>query len=481
MQKNPTISVIVSTYNRVKMLERAIQSILKQTFKDFEIIIVDDASTDKTEKYCDKLTKKYDFIRYIKRSANHGKHGKPKNDGIKAAKGTYVCFLDDDNEYLIDHLQALYNEITRNIEIDIVYGDRWVIREENHKEKTKGISSDFNTNLLKQRNYIDTSDFLTKKSVLVSVGGWDEELNKFADWNLFVRLAKYGYRFLHVPKLLTNYYVHEGMNQFKHHSPINQATGGLAPTFNPDLVPIWANQTTFGPEKALRVAIFTLTHDRLEYTKRTLDSLKEFANYPYDHFIIDNKSIDGTVEWLEKNRDKYRIKRLIKNEQNVGISKGSNQALDAIGDDYDVIIKMDNDCEIQTPDFISSIVDVFRRNKRIVISPNVEGLIDNAGGPPRFADGHIGNYLFGFVRHLGGICCAAPREAYTQFRWANEDFLHGMQDTIFSQYCLKAGYAMAYFENLRVMHIDSTYGQKEKYPEYFERRRLEKITKYDVV
>lgn len=478
----PIISVIISTYNRVKTLERAVNSVFKQTFAQYEIIIVDDASTDKTAKYCRKLEKKHPgVVRYIPLPTNWGKHGRPKNIGIQAARGQYIAFLDDDNEYLTDHLQALYNDLSRNPEFDIVYGDRWVVKEDNHKEKRKGISSDFNTNLLKERNFIDTGDVLIKKSALLEVGGWDEYLPKFADWNLFVRLAKKGKVFFHVRKILSNYYLHEGMNQLKHASPINPRTGAPGATFDPDVVPIWANQETFGPEKPLRVAVYTLTYDRLEYTKKTLESLKQFADYPYDHFIVDNGSTDGTVEWLEENRTKYRIKQIIKNPKNVGISKGSNQALDAIGKDYDVIIKVDNDCELQTPNFIHALVDTYRRNNRIVLSPNVEGLIDNAGGPPRFADGHIGPYLFGFVRHLGGICCAAPKEVYANFRWKEEDFLHGMQDTIFSQYCNKVGYGLAYLENIRVMHIDSTYGQHAKYPDYFQRRKEEKVTKYSNV
>lgn len=476
------ISVIVSTYNRRKKLEKAIKSILKQTFQDYEIIIVDDVSTDDTEQYCRKLEKKYEgVIRYIKLKEHWGRHGRPKNVGIKEAKSSLIAYLDDDNEYLMDHLQALYNDLMRT-GADFVYGDRWVINEEEKNKKAKGISSDLNTNLLKTRNYIDTSDFLCKKEVLLKVGGWDEYLPKFADWNLFVRLSKLNLKFFHVKKILTNYYIHKKMNQLQHKSPVNPQTGDIMPTFEPDTVVIYARQDTLEPEKPLKIAIFTLTYDRLEYTKLTLNSLRENAGYPYDHFIVDNGSTDGTAQWLMDNKTQYNIKGLILNKENVGISKASNQALDRMKtvDKYDIIIKLDNDCLLETKNILLDIMELFRRNKRLAVSPNIEGLIDNAGGMPRFTNGYIGQSLFGFVEHIGGIFLAVDAGIYDNFRWKEDDFLHGMQDYIFSQYCLKQGIALVYYENHRAMHIDSTYGQKKKFPDYFERRKKEKITKYKI-
>lgn len=479
MENQPIISVIVSTYNRKKKLKRAINSILSQTFQQFEIIIVDDASTDGTESYGEKMMKKYPGkIVYHRIHTNQGQHGIVKNVGIHISKAPLIAFLDDDNEYLVDHLQVLYNAMTQQPLADIVYGDRWVVLEKDHKKKQKGISGDFNLQRLFVENYIDTSDFLIKRDALLAVGGWDEKLPKFADWNLFVRLAKNAARFLHVGKLITNYYVHDDMNQNRHPSKVDGATGRLLPTFNPASVKIWADQSTFGEGKSQRIAIFTLTMNRLEYTKKTLESLKKFALYPYDHFIVDNGSTDGTVEWLKANQKEFNIKELILNPENVGISKGSNQALDAIGDGYDVIVKIDNDCELQTEGLVAAIAMIFERNRRLIISPNVEGLIDNAGGVPRVGHAQMGPFLLGFVEHLGGISCAAPAEMYKIFRWKDEDFLHGMQDTIFSQAARQIGYTMAYLEDQRVMHIDSTYGQKEKFPEYFEKRKEEKITKY---
>lgn len=484
----PDISVVISTHERVKKLKRAIQSVFDQTFDNWEIVIVDDASDDKgkTQRYCEKIIGKYaDKIQYIRLETNHGNHGKPKNVGIKHARADWIAFLDDDNDYLKDHLQALWVEAKKHPQIDLLYGDRWVIDESGQNEKRKGISSDFDPVRLAQQNFIDTSDVLVKKEVLMEVNGWDEELPKFADWNLWVRLAKARKVFGHVPKLITNYRMHERMNQIKKRAEegkpggFNPQTGLILPTFDPSDVEIEANQATFKKRPPLKVAFYTLTYDRLEYTKQMFETLSENAGYKYDHFVVDNGSSDETPEWLKENKKKYNIKELILNEKNVGISKGSNQALDVIGDDYDIIIKIDNDCRVESEDVLATLVDVFKRSRDIILSPTVEGLIDSPGGVPRVRHIYIGNRLLGLTTHLGGIFVAAHKSAYKDFRWEENDFLHGMQDAIFSQSCAKRGFALAYYEDLRVEHIDSTDGQKKKYEAYFERRKKEKITKYE--
>jgi GT2 family glycosyltransferase len=73
----------------------------------------------------------------------------------------------------------------------------------------------------------------------------------------------------------------------------------------------------------MKIAIYTLTRDRIEYTKKCFQSLQENAGYSYDHYIIDNGSKDGTADWLKEGN----YTKVIYNPENVGISNGSNQAL----------------------------------------------------------------------------------------------------------------------------------------------------------
>ena len=93
----PKVSIIIPTYNRANLLPRAINSVLNQTFKDFELIIVDDGSTDNTRKVVKEFEEKDSRIKYIWQE-NFGGPAKPTNTGLKISKGKYIAFLDSDNE-----------------------------------------------------------------------------------------------------------------------------------------------------------------------------------------------------------------------------------------------------------------------------------------------------------------------------------------------------------------------------------------------
>src|SRR6185312_11309056 len=96
----PFFTVIIPTYNREKLLQRAIESVLAQTEQDFEIIIVDDGSKDNTK----ELVKKYKTVRYYIKK--HEGAAAAKNFGISKVKGEFITFLDSDDAYLPQHLKT---------------------------------------------------------------------------------------------------------------------------------------------------------------------------------------------------------------------------------------------------------------------------------------------------------------------------------------------------------------------------------------
>lgn len=112
-EKMPFFSVILPTYNREKLLRKAIDSVLKQTFTNFELIIINDGSTDNTENIVFDYTDKR--IAYIKNDTNL-ERCLSRNKGIKQAKGKYICFLDSDDYHLHNHLEKLHSFIKKNDE-----------------------------------------------------------------------------------------------------------------------------------------------------------------------------------------------------------------------------------------------------------------------------------------------------------------------------------------------------------------------------
>lgn len=107
----PFFSVIIPTYNRALFIKKAIQSVIAQTFTDFELIIIDDASTDNTREMVQSFSDSR--IIYMRNETNL-ERCISRNKGIILAKGNYICFLDSDDYHLSNHLEVLYNAIKVN-------------------------------------------------------------------------------------------------------------------------------------------------------------------------------------------------------------------------------------------------------------------------------------------------------------------------------------------------------------------------------
>lgn len=114
---NELISVIIPVYNSERYLSRAIKSVLNQTYKNYEIILIDDGSTDSSIRICDKFSKEDSRIRVIHQK-NKGVSA-ARNTGIKIANGNYIAFLDADDEITTEALELMHNEMLNN-EVDLV-------------------------------------------------------------------------------------------------------------------------------------------------------------------------------------------------------------------------------------------------------------------------------------------------------------------------------------------------------------------------
>ena len=116
----PTFSIIIPTYNRVTVIAHSLNSILAQTFQDWECLVVDDSSTDNTREIVQKYCNSDSRFRYILNKEKKGANG-ARNTGIKQAKGRYVSFLDSDDSWHSDMLEQQLSKYTSDIDISCVY------------------------------------------------------------------------------------------------------------------------------------------------------------------------------------------------------------------------------------------------------------------------------------------------------------------------------------------------------------------------
>ena len=140
-RKNPYFTVITPTYNRARYIVTAIESVLAQTFQEFEMIVVDDGSEDETASLVAPILESDSRFRYIKQ-VNKGR-SVARNVGIEAAAGEYVCFLDSDDFWFPEHLQNLFAVTNQNTTPAFYYGDLiWWFEEDDRKQDVQYRSRD---------------------------------------------------------------------------------------------------------------------------------------------------------------------------------------------------------------------------------------------------------------------------------------------------------------------------------------------------
>lgn len=116
----PIVSVIMPTFNRASYLQRSINSVLKQSFSDWELLIVDDGSQDGSFNIVDGYISQFENIRYLKHS--NRKPALSTNVGILASSGEYLSFLGSDDEYKPDHLKFRVEYLNKNPNVDFIHG-----------------------------------------------------------------------------------------------------------------------------------------------------------------------------------------------------------------------------------------------------------------------------------------------------------------------------------------------------------------------
>lgn len=204
----PFFSIVIPTYNRAHILERAVQSCLNQTYKGFEIIVVDDCSTDNTQKVLKKFRNKQ--IHYFVQPQNAGPSA-ARNRGIKEAKGSYIAFLDSDDTFMPGKLQAIYDAIQQEPDADkhIWYSQILLYRGENNQqvkpERAIGEHEAVADYFFADDGVISTCTLVIAKKVLEQIS-FDESLKNLEDPDLCIRLQQADYHFKMLPETLAVWY-----------------------------------------------------------------------------------------------------------------------------------------------------------------------------------------------------------------------------------------------------------------------------------
>ncbi|WP_434119722.1 glycosyltransferase [Pseudomonas fortuita] len=189
-QEETLFSVILTTYNRPQLLKDALDSIAHQSFKDLDVILVND-NGDPVE----SLLAEYDFpVTYIRQGRNRGPAA-ARNTALHVARGRYVVYLDDDDLYLPDHLETLAKALDTHPD-SVVYTDAVFIQETIAAGKRTEVSREqrypheaYSRERLLVNNYIPINTFACPRALALAVGDFDESLAGLEDWDFLMRLS----------------------------------------------------------------------------------------------------------------------------------------------------------------------------------------------------------------------------------------------------------------------------------------------------
>jgi glycosyltransferase involved in cell wall biosynthesis len=193
MNRLPYFSIVIPTFNRENIIKNAIDSVLRQSYKNFEILVIDNGSTDNTRQFIDSYSNNQ--IKYFYQIGS-GSPASPRNLGIKNSIAPWICFLDSDDYWLPNKLEMLKKTIEENSQLDVIYHNEIMLNQNNGNETLLSKSRKFEDiykGMLENGNQLSTSATSIRRSFLNQHQLFFNESHDFdivEDYDLWLRVAK---------------------------------------------------------------------------------------------------------------------------------------------------------------------------------------------------------------------------------------------------------------------------------------------------
>lgn len=339
------VSVIMAVYNREDIVERSIISVLSQTYKNFELIIVDDASIDKSVFVIKKFKDKR--IKLIQQKENKGKAA-AVNVALKQATGDWIAYLDSDNTWDKKFLASMIGATKKEPGCEAAFSGQLLFRGDSQQPYAARLAS-YNKNLLLNRNYIDHNSFIHKAEIINKVGMYDESLRRCLDYDFIIRVAKYC-EMISVPVLLTNYYYELADNAITSDYGLNEYVDLVRERaqnmlLDSNWVSDFVSKNKVGNYPANKMSIIIPSWESLEDISKCIKSIECLDEKDLvEIIVVDNNSSELVVDYLKSLASSKKIK-LILNKENYGFTHAVNQGIEISEPDRDIVL-LNNDAEV---------------------------------------------------------------------------------------------------------------------------------------
>jgi glycosyltransferase involved in cell wall biosynthesis len=206
----PKVTILLATYNRPQLLDRAIESIVHQTLTEWELVVIDDGVDAATFEKMSSWAKKESRVRYF-RIPRMGRIAKVSNVGLKHAKGEYVAILDDDDWWAMrEKLQQQVVFLDAHQDY-VACGGGLIVVDEKGIEKRRFLKPETDKEIKRWAliaNPLANSTTLFRRSIAEKIGGYDETMLQFADWDFWLRMGREG-KLYNFPEHFTYYLMWE--------------------------------------------------------------------------------------------------------------------------------------------------------------------------------------------------------------------------------------------------------------------------------
>lgn len=219
---SPLVSIVIPTYNRADLISKAIQSVIDQSYKNWELIVVDNYSDDNTKEVIEAFNDDRILMLFTPRT---GSVAASRNLGVSYSKGEWIAFLDSDDWWFPNKLECVHNVIQK--QPDLIYHDLQIVTLDGtslgrKSTRSRKLKDPLYLDLLLNGNDIALSSVVVRRQIFLEVNGMNESPAFFAveDYDTWLRIAQITHKFVYVAKVLGAYRLHDGnigkINNFKY-------------------------------------------------------------------------------------------------------------------------------------------------------------------------------------------------------------------------------------------------------------------------
>jgi glycosyltransferase involved in cell wall biosynthesis len=334
VENQVTVSVVMPVHNRLATVQAAIDSVLTQTYTNFELVIVDDGSADGSY----ELMQGIDDARIrLVRLDQCGGVSAARNEALRRSTGKYIAYLDSDNTWDERYLAAMVGSFVELPDAIATYSGQLLFRGEQEQPFAARFGS-FNSSLLANRNYIDLNAFCHTRAVYQKIGGFDTDLRRYVDWDLIMRMSEEG-AIYSVPVLLSNYYYEKAENTITG----NDGFSHFLDVVRQKRTDRMAARRKLAQSQPLQrgISIIIPSYESLDDLRECLDSIFQLNSDKLEIIVVDNASSQPVVGFLQQMREAGNIK-FIANKTNFGFTHAVNQGIALAAPENDVML-LNND------------------------------------------------------------------------------------------------------------------------------------------